>query len=215
MLRSLFHLQSDSAMDLADFDIIEVVNLASPLPTDSCEQVYEPALDLGHNYGDYNKENQPHPSIEKVLRDVKEAQDLQYTGASLAIGEKPADSAVDFSISSDSIDMPLLESPRDEDTSGDRYSRILQAHSGQCRLARGARSRSEKVRRTGQSGGLNRCIPRLVILERPYRRHRQCRRGHERPRVRTDPLATQACLPTSAIKARPTGTRGYKNLKSI
>lgn len=40
--RSPFHLQSDCIMALANFDVIEVVNLASPLPTDSYEQCYEP-----------------------------------------------------------------------------------------------------------------------------------------------------------------------------
>jgi hypothetical protein len=63
---SSYHRQSDSAMALANFDVIEVVNLTSPLPTDSCEQLCEPVLDLGHGRDDYDEDDQPLPSLEKV-----------------------------------------------------------------------------------------------------------------------------------------------------
>lgn len=53
-------------MALANFYVIEVVNLTSPLPTDSCEQLCEPVLDLGHGRDDYDEDDQPLPSLEKV-----------------------------------------------------------------------------------------------------------------------------------------------------
>ncbi len=51
-------------MALSNFDVIEVVNLASLLPTDPYRQICEPDED-GH----------PLPSLEEVLRDIEEAQD--------------------------------------------------------------------------------------------------------------------------------------------
>ena len=106
-------------MTLTNFDDIQVVNLTNPLPTDSYEQVCEPAVDLGHRRGDYDEDDQPLPSLEKVLRDVEETQHLQYTGASLAIGERPTDGAFNILTSSDYVAVPLLGPPRDGDTSAD------------------------------------------------------------------------------------------------
>lgn len=62
-------------MALANFDVIEMVNLTSPLPTDSYEQLCKSVLDLGHGRDDYDEDDQPLPSLEKVLRDIEEAQD--------------------------------------------------------------------------------------------------------------------------------------------
>lgn len=60
-------------MALANFNVIKIVNLTSPLRTDSYEQLCKPVLDLGHGRDDYDEDDQPPPSLKRVLRDIGEA----------------------------------------------------------------------------------------------------------------------------------------------
>ena len=60
-------------MALANFNIIKSVNLTSPLRTNSYEQFCKLVLDLGHDRDDYDEDDQPLPSLKRVLRDIGEA----------------------------------------------------------------------------------------------------------------------------------------------
>ena len=70
--------------------------------------------------------NHPLPLRESYVISERHKTTCNYLGASLAIEEGPADSAFDILNSSDYIDAPLLEPPRDGDTSGgiDSYNSV-------------------------------------------------------------------------------------------
>ena len=118
-LPSSFHQQSDYAMPLANFDVIEIINLTSPCQptlTSNFASRYWTSVTV---VTITTKTTNPFlPLREYYAISRKHKTTCNYLGASLAIETGPADSVFDILNSSDYIDAPLLEPPRDGDTGG-------------------------------------------------------------------------------------------------